>query len=125
MSKLPESIIASLRVDGEGDVSDLRQSMRERGFDPNLPVVTDEYGVVLMGRRRLKAAAAEGIKPTIRIISFGEGEKADIERVRLALSSNVGSKAMTAADRKHVARHIYKEHGWTQQQIAMALGVSQ
>jgi hypothetical protein len=116
--------IEAVRSD-KPDATELRQSMKDNGWDPRFPAVKDENGVVLIGHRRLAIAQELGIKPVFVTWPLGSGDDADVERVRLALISNVGGAAATAADRKHLAQHLYKTKGWTQVQIAKAVGVSQ
>jgi transposase len=41
----------------------------------------------------------------------------------VALVSNVGFKPMTAADRRHIAEHLYGTREWTMQRIADALDI--
>lgn len=116
--------IDALRTNKPSD-DDLRESLRAYGYRSEHPVIQDENGVVLVGNRRLRIAKEEGIEPVIKIIKLGKGEDADIERVKIAVSSNVGGICTTTQDRKNFAIHLHNTQGWTQQQIAEAVGVSQ
>lgn len=107
------------------DLGELVDSMRAHGWVAEFPALADEHGVVLVGHRRMKAAEVAGVEPIVKTISFGDGDAADAERVRLAIVSNIGAKPLTAEDRKRIAEHLYGERKWTQNRIAEALGVTQ
>jgi len=108
------------------DLSELRESMRELGWVEAFPALVDERGVVLVGHRRLKVAQELGIDPEPHkvTVKLGTGKEADVQRLRLALASNIGSRPMTPADRKHIAAILCGD-GWSMQKIGEALGVSQ
>jgi DNA-binding Lrp family transcriptional regulator len=107
-----------------GDDSELRSSLKEFGWIKEFPALVDENGVVLVGHRRLKIAEEEKIEPVVKKLALGGGDAADAERLKLALVSNIGSKPMTAEDRKRIAQHLYGEREWTMKRIAEALNVS-
>ena len=109
---------------------ELRESLLHFGWEPELPAIKDERGVVLVGHRRLELAAelrAEGheIEDVFRTVVLGDGDAADAKRFRLAIVSNLGSKPFTQEERGGIAEYLYGERGWTQAQIAEALNVSQ
>ena len=115
-----EAFVASIRSGPMND-DELRASLRT-GWDENLPAIKDEHGVVLVGNRRMRIAAAEGIEPVVKVVAFGTDDDA---RRRLAVVSNVGSVGLTPADRKRMAEQLYQADGLTQAAIAKTLGVSQ
>jgi len=106
------------------DLSELRESMRELGWVEAFPALVDERGVVLVGHRRLKVAQELGIDPHKVTVKLGTGKEADVQRLKLALASNIGARPMTPADRKHIAAILYGD-GWSMQKIGEALRVSQ
>lgn len=115
-------------VRGMGDLSDLRESMRENGWinDPIFDAIQDERGIILVGHRRIAVAKELGIEPHLRTVKCGDGDEADVKRFQLALLSNIGRREMTKAERqKIVAVLAGPDHDWTQTSIAAALGVSQ
>lgn len=120
----PESGVFAGNVRAEGDLSELRESMREFGWIPHHPAIRDERGVVLVGHRRLLVAAELGIEPQIVTMKLGLGDTGDAQRLRLALASNLGGKPMTAPERAKIAQQLYKEREWSLQRIGEALGVS-
>jgi len=107
------------------DLSELRESMRELGWVEAFPALVDERGVVLVGHRRLKVAEELGIDPEPHkvTVKLGTGKEADVQRLRLALASNIGSRPMTPADRKHIAAILYGD-GWSMPKIGEALRVA-
>lgn len=107
------------------DLTELVDSMRAHGWVAEFPALTDEHGVMLVGHRRMRAAALAGVEPIVRTISFGDGDAADARRVRLAIVSNIGAKPLTAEDRKRIAEHLYDKREWSMTRIGEALGVSQ
>lgn len=107
------------------DDSELCASLKTFGWHPELPALVDEHGAVLIGNRRLKIAEDQGINPVIKTITFGDGKEADVERLKLALLSNLGSAPFTPKDRKRIAEYLYGERGWTMARIGEALNVSQ
>jgi ParB-like chromosome segregation protein Spo0J len=107
-----------------GDDTELRNSLRQFGWHAELPALVDEHGVTIVGHRRLKIAKELMIEPVIKTITFGIGNVADAERVKLALVSNLGAKPLTKADRQRLAEYLYGKREWTMEQIAKALNVS-
>jgi ParB-like chromosome segregation protein Spo0J len=110
-------------IRGEGDLSDLRESMALHGWVEEFPALMDERAVVLVGHRRMAVAKELGIAPVIKKLTLGLGDAADAKRLQLALVSNIGAKPLTAADRQRIAEYLYGEREWTMQRIAEALGV--
>jgi hypothetical protein len=111
-------------IDGLDD-TELRTSLKTASWNKQLPAIKDEYGVVLVGHRRLKIAAEENIVPVIKIVTFGDGPDADAERMRLAVVSNVGAAPLTKEDRKSLAERLYDSgRGLTMEAIAGIVGVS-
>lgn len=102
---------------------ELRESMRG-GWLPGHPAIIDERGVVIVGHRRLAMAEELGIDKKAETIRFGDGDAGDIERLRLALQSNLGTKPFSPSDRAEVAKYL-TERGWTQASIGEALHVAQ
>lgn len=117
-------IVAALR--GEIDAvaeTELTASLAS-GWHSEFPAIDDENGVRLVGNRRTRIAANLGITPVVKVLIFGKGEEADVERARFATISNVGTAPLMAADRKRAAIHIYQTRGWTFENIGRALNVS-
>jgi hypothetical protein len=114
----------NIRVDLEGDDSELRESMKQYGWHRECPAIQDEFGVTLVGNRRMRIAAELNIEPVVRTLHFGQGDEADAARVKLALVSNTGFRPMSAKDRQRIAEHLYGQREWTMQRVAEALGVS-
>lgn len=114
----------NIRARGADDLADLLQSMQRWGWLKHFPAIQDENGVTLVGHRRLRAAAKLGIDPVIEKFSFGQGDEADAERLKLAIASNIGFKQMTRDDRKRIAEYLYGQREWTMEKIAEALDVS-
>ena len=108
-----------------GDLEELRGSMQTFGWVPEFPALIDENGVVLVGHRRLVIAEELGIEPVKRVIYVGHGEEADVRRLALALTSNLGFKPLTPGTRKRIALHLYQDQEWSMDRIAEALRVSQ
>jgi ParB-like chromosome segregation protein Spo0J len=102
---------------------ELRASMRS-GWLPGHPAIIDERGVVLVGHRRLAIAKELGIEPETMKLRFGDGDAGDIERLRVAVQSNLGAKEFSKSDRAEIAKYL-AERGWTQASIAEALHVAQ
>jgi ParB-like chromosome segregation protein Spo0J len=115
----------NIRLKGEDDLTELRESMRQFGWSDQFPALVDEHDVVLVGHRRLKVARELGIEPVIKKLSIGQGDAADAERLKLAIVSNIGAKPMTKEDRKRLAEYLYGEQEWTMARIAKALNVSE
>ena len=88
-----------------------------------LPAIADEYGVVIVGHRRLDVAKELGIEPVIVTVRFGEGDKGDAARAALAIASNVGAEPISAADRKKIAADLYGS-GWSMAKIGELLKVA-
>ena len=106
------------------DDSELRESLKRFGWLPELPALTDEKGVVLVGHRRIRLARQLDIKPVIKMLVIGSGSEADAKRFALAIASNLGHAPMTRDDRKRIAEYLYGEKEWTMQRIAEALNKS-
>lgn len=106
------------------DLSELVESMRAHGWVSEFPALRDENGVVLVGNRRLKAAAIAGVEPVIKTLTLGSGSAADAQRLRLAIVSNIGARPLSKEDRQRIAEHLYGEREWTMQRIAAALNVT-
>jgi ParB-like chromosome segregation protein Spo0J len=102
---------------------ELRESMKG-GWLPGHPAIVDEHGVVLVGHRRLAIAKELGIAPETVRLPFGDGDAGDIERLRVAVQSNLGVKEFSRGDRAEIARYL-AERGWAQASIAEALHVAQ
>lgn len=101
--------------------------MRLHGWvdQPEFYAVNDENGVTIIGHRRMAVAKELGIEPRIRVMDFsqfGSGDAADIERMKLAVLSNIGGLVMSKKDRLPVVQRLAPD--WTQASIAEALGVS-
>lgn len=114
-------------VRGMGDLSDLRESMRENGWinDPIFEAIQDERGVILVGHRRIAVAKELDIPPRIRTVPCGDGDEADVKRFQLALLSNIGRREMTKGERQKIVQVLAgPDHDWVQTSIAAALGVS-
>jgi ParB-like chromosome segregation protein Spo0J len=107
------------------DDTELKQSLKQFGWNEHLPALVDENDVTLVGHRRLRLAKQLGIEPVIKKIKFGSGDTADAERVKLAIASNIGGQPLSRNDRKHIAEHLYGKREWTMESIAKALNVSQ
>jgi hypothetical protein len=103
---------------GRDDLTELKESMQAFGWIDHHPAILDEHGVVIVGHRRLAAAKELGIEPRTMTLSFGYGDAGDVERLRLAIASNLGTKPFTPKDRKRIAERLYGEQGWTMQKIA-------
>lgn len=114
---------ANIRTIG-GDDTELRESLKAFGWVPEFPALVDENDVVLVGNRRMQIAKELGIEPVTETVNCGKGSEADARRFKLAIASNVGFQAMSAADRKRIAHHLYGNQEWTMQRIADALGTT-
>jgi ParB-like chromosome segregation protein Spo0J len=112
-------------IRGEGDLSDLRESLALHGWVEEFPALADEHDIVLVGHRRLAVARELGIAPVVKKLTLGSGDAADAKRFQLALVSNMGAKPLTAADRQRIAKYLYGGREWTMQRIAEALGTTQ
>jgi ParB-like chromosome segregation protein Spo0J len=122
--KLRDAFAKNIRSITGLDDTELYESLKHHGWHPEFPAVADENGVVLVGHRRMRLAKQLGLEPVIRTITFGNGDAADAERVRLAIVSNVGSQPFSRDDRKRIAEHLYGTKEWTMEAIAKALDVS-
>jgi hypothetical protein len=124
---LRDLLIPNIRKREETDeelrASDLYECMKAFGFSDEFPILADEDGMVMVGHRRERAAKLLSVKPVIKTLTLGKGEKADAERVKLALISNIGHAPMTPKDRKRIAEHLYGKD-WSMAAIAEALNVS-
>lgn len=104
---------------------ELRESLKG-GWNPELPAIKDEHGVLIVGHRRVKVAEGLGVEPVIKTVTFGDGPDGEAARIRLANVSNIGGAPMTAEDRKAQAVRLYDGgKGLTMDQIAPMLGVSE
>ena len=113
-----------------GNLDELRDSMKAWGWiaQPQFRALGDRRSkIVLIGHRRIAVAEELNIdwQQHIDWIDIGDGDAADVERFKLAIASNIGSRGLTPNDRKRIAAHLKLEHGWSQQKIAAALVVSQ
>src|SRR5262245_33508581 len=124
MTTNPDRELAATIRSEAADDSELRASLKNNGWHPELPAIRDEFGIVLVGNRRLKIALEENIEPVIKTITLGEGKAADAERIKLALISNLGSAPLSPKDRQRIAAHLYGERRWTMERIGKALSVS-
>jgi hypothetical protein len=105
------------------DDTELRQSLNQFGWLPDLPALADENGVILVGHRRIRLAKQLDIEPVIKTLRIGKGDEADAKRLALAIASNLGHAPMTRDDRKRIAEYLYGQREWTMQRIAEALNV--
>jgi len=113
----------NIRVASQDD-SELRESLKRFGWYKQFPAIADENGVILVGHRRMKIAKELGIEPVIQAFTFGKGDAADAERLKIALASNIGGAPMTKEDRKHMAEYLYGSREWTMERIAEALNTT-
>lgn len=111
-------------IDGLDD-TELLKSLAAYGWIKEFPALVDEYGAIIVGSRRMRAAKALKMDPVVKVIHFGQGNEADAERVKLALVSNIGGKPLTKEDRKSIAENLYGKRQWTMERVALALGVDQ
>jgi hypothetical protein len=114
----------NIRAIIHADDSELRSSLKQFGWRKEFPAYKDEHGVVLVGHRRLKIAEEEGIAPVIAVLTIGDGNEADAERLKIALASNIGFAPMGKQDRARIAKYLYGEREWKMDRIAEALNVS-
>jgi ParB-like chromosome segregation protein Spo0J len=110
-------------VDRSDDFAELVESMRTFGWVEEFPAIVDERGVTIVGHRRLRAAEIAGVKPVTKTITFGSGDAADVQRVKLALASNLGGKALNARDRRKIALHLYRDEEWSLRRIGELLEI--
>jgi IS30 family transposase len=122
--RLRDLLVDNIRIDDKQNDDELRESLLTFGWVKELPAIADERGNILVGHRRLRLADELGIERRIKTVTFGEGDGADAERVKLAIASNTGSKPMTRKDRQRIAEYLYGKRLWTMEAIAEALGVS-
>jgi ParB-like chromosome segregation protein Spo0J len=108
-----------------GDLTELRESMKAHGWVKEFPAIEDEWGVVLVGNRRMLVARELGIAPVVVTVRLGDGDHADAERLKLAIVSNIASKPFTKNERQRLADYLYNGHDWSQQKVAEALHVDQ
>ncbi len=113
----------NIRLPGKDDTSELHESMKRWGWLKHFPAITDEHNVVLVGHRRLKVAKQLDIEPVVEKFTFGHGDEADADRLKIAIASNIGFKQMTKEDRQRISKYLYGQREWTMQQIAKALDV--
>lgn len=109
----------SIRSEAGDDLAELKQSMSAHGWVKQLPAFKDETGNVIAGHRRLKVAQELGIQPVIVVLT------GDVDKMALAIASNVGGRPMTKEDRQKLAAYLYEKKQWTMQRIGDALNVSQ
>jgi ParB-like chromosome segregation protein Spo0J len=114
-----------IRADKTSHISDdeLRTSLKQNGWLPQLPALKDENGRIVVGNRRMRIAAELSIKPVVDIVHFGSGLDADAERIKLAVGSNLGRRANTIDDRKRLEEYLY-DQGLPMPRIAEAVGVT-
>jgi transposase len=121
--RLKDLLVDNIRLDDRQNDDELRESLRSFGWVAELPAIADERGNILVGNRRIRLADELGIERRIKTVTFGEGDEADAERVKLAIASNTGGKPMSRTDRKRIAEYLYGKREWTMERIAEALGV--
>lgn len=121
---------------GDEKFDELYDSMKSWGWLTLLgSAIKDERGVVIVGHRRLTVAKEldlpvreswleEDRRTEVIRIPFGVGDEGDVERVKLAVASNLGGKPFTSEDRKRLARVLYGSHEWKVADVAAALKVS-
>src|SRR4051794_23519036 len=105
-------------------LDELRASMAAVGWSPQLPAIADETGELIVGHRRMRVARELGIEPRVVRITFGTGDEADAKRMRLAISSNLGSRPFSREERQKIARQLYSRGHWSLAAIAEVLQVS-
>lgn len=113
----------TVRKDNES-WTELRESMRAFGWLDYHPAIQDERGAVIVGHRRLQVAKELGIEPKIVTHTFGRGDGADADRLKMAIGSNMGAAGLHATDRKKLALYLYNEQEWSMERIADALHVN-
>jgi len=121
MTKLTDGLLDRVRRDPMKNDDELRDSLKNLGWLPELPAIEDEHGRTLVGNRRKRIAAEQGISFVVRRVTFGEGDEADAGRVALAIASNIGGKIMTNADRRSISQYLFQEREWSIERIAKAL----
>ncbi len=104
-------------------LKELRESMGQLGWLPELPGVKDENDVIIVGHRRDAVAKELGIEPVFKTVHFGEGVAADAAKAALAIASNVGAEKISPADRKKIAADLYGS-GWSMAKIGELLKVA-
>ena len=114
----------NIRSAEKDDLTELTESMKTWGWIPECPALVDERGVVLVGHRRMEVAKELGITPVIKVMTFGLGDAADAERLKLAIGTNMGGKKLSPTDRAHIANYLYQNKDWTMERIAEALKVT-
>lgn len=90
------------------------------GYVKDTGIVKDERGVVISGHRRLAALEKLGMEPppdTVKVIRFGDGDTADVERLKVAIGLNTAQKPFTASDRKRIAEYLYGTGEWSMVRI--------
>lgn len=123
MTKLTDGLLERVRRDPMRNDDELRDSLKNLGWLPELPAIEDEHGRTLVGNRRKRISAELGIPFVVRRVTFGEGDEADAGRVALAIASNVGGKKMSQGDRRNISLYLYNEREWSIERIAKALTV--
>ena len=94
--RLRDLLAENIRLDDKQSDDELCESMRLHGWTKELPAIQDERGNILVGNRRLRIADELGIERNVKIVEFGQGDEADAERVKLAITSNVAQQADVA-----------------------------
>jgi len=115
----------NIRTDTTDDLTELTASLRAFGWIAEFPAIKDEFGVVLIGHRRLRVAAELKIDPVVKVLKLGKGDAADVERFKLAIASNIGGRPLSGKDKREIAIHLYKNHRYTMDQVGEALSISQ
>lgn len=118
------NIRAALKSQNDPAYDELTESLKTFGWIPELPAIRDEFGVVLVGHRRISIAAKLGIEPVFMDVKVGRGTAADVRRLALAIASNIGRRDLTPNDRKHIAKHLRIDAKWELKAIATALKVT-
>lgn len=95
------------RVSPHSKIKELRQSMEATGWNPSLPAIADEHGVIIVGHGRLQVAKELGIEPVIVTRVFGDDPAGHAARTALAAASNVGASPLTAEDRRKHAEDLW------------------
>lgn len=147
------SLAASLREDAPGlrpldyeHVSVLEQSMRDYGYRPEFPPLSDQHGRILDGRHRIAAARRAGIAvPPPRMVAVASDEEAvgfailvnmqrgwsKWERARIDSDlraagltvENFGRRLGSAAKKELIIAGLREHPDWSHNKIAKAAGV--
>jgi ParB-like chromosome segregation protein Spo0J len=108
------------------DLAELCESIEALGYVKDPGIVKDERKVVLSGHRRLEALEKLGIDPAdhVTIKRFGDGDEADMERLKFAIALNTAQKPFTPKDLKRIAVYLYGTGEWSMERIGELLKVS-